>query len=139
MSLAQVFDTLGQTVMPQVAAAVFADTADVFRDILTSDGAGGQIASDNDNNRIYYDVPISYKPRNSRIQKFDAGDQITSLAEYQVMMPTHHQAAKITLYVNDRIVCHERGNEAEKLFRIRSVKNSSGVIYDLACDLENEA
>lgn len=137
--LAEKINTLGQIKIPALALSKFPDTATIHRDVFTSDDAGGQIAGNNSQNKEYVEIPILYTPRGTQTFKASVGDQLVSVMEYDVFMPTHTRLQdRINIEPNDRILCQARGTESEKTFRVKAIKNEMGVIFTAVCELENE-
>lgn len=135
MSLAAVFDKLGQQVMPKVARAVFPDLADITAFANVSDGAGGQYTTAT---TPYEDVPCTYEPIDIEFRR-TVSDRTVSVQEYRVTMPTHDaDAVRIDLNPEThRITVQARGNEPAKVFRIISIGDVSGVVFECICHREN--
>ena len=133
MSLASVFNTLGQTVIPQIAAAAFPDTLTVQGETTSSDSGGGYYVSANSN--VYTSVPCAYEPFSG--SKVDANGKLLSVAYYKVTLPTHQSGSKITLDPKYRLVVNARGNEPAKTFRIESIADDAGVVFEVTCTREN--
>lgn len=137
MSLAQVFNQLGQTVMPAVGAAVFADTLTVKADAPSTDSGGGRIKGSATD--AYTNVPCAYEPT-TKSQRFQesAGDKAISTQEYLVTIPTHSSAG--TRYnlnpTIHRLVVNARGNEPVKTFRIITIRDDAGVVFECVCQRE---
>ena len=133
MSLAAVFNTLGQTVVPSIAAAVFPDTLNVQGETLTSDSGGGYYVSANANANT--SIPCAYEPLSG--QRFDSAGKLLSTELYKVTMPTHTSAgARINLSPTHRLIVTARGNEPQKTFRIVSIGDEQGVVFEVVCERE---
>jgi hypothetical protein len=137
MSLASVFNQLGQDVIPTVLAAAFPDTCTITAETTSAGTGGGRIKSGT--TVAYADVPCAYEP----IQKFgwqkDQGDKIVSTQIYMVTIPTHTAAGtRISLDPKThRIVVAARGNEPAKTFRIQNVGDQMGVVFEIIAAREN--
>jgi hypothetical protein len=135
--LAAVFDMLGQTVIPQIAATVFPDTANIVQlKTPTSDGAGGQRKGSI--KTVYEGVPCSYEPAQRHESRDTINGKMTSQQAYIVTIATHQDGTRIDLDpVLHRIEVLARGNEPPKTFRITSNRDSAGVCFELNCIKEN--
>lgn len=136
MSLASVFNTLGQTVMPQVAAAVFPDTMNIYSETQTQGTGGGFIKSAA--LEAYEEVPVAYEPMQIE-NRLSSADKLLSVQQYMLTFPTHDRfAVRIDLDPKvHRLVVLERGNEPEKTFRIVAIREQSGVVFEVICTKEN--
>lgn len=134
--LSDVFNQLGQEIIPEIGAIVFPDTMYILRDTVTSDAAGGYIKSDDDE-RNDDPVPCAYEPRQSQGFKGIAGDRLTSLGRYTVTFPTHQYGSRVLVSTSNWLKVLARGNEPEKLFKIMSLPNFSGVNFEADCELED--
>ena len=137
MSTAAVFNQLGQTIMPTVTAAVFPDTLTVRADTKTSDSGGGYY--DSGNTTPYTNIPCKYVPFSG--QTVDANGKLVSVSGYRVTMPTHYSNAGTPTRINldaeaHTLVVAARGNEPVKVFRIVSVGDKQGVVFEVICELE---
>ena len=135
MSLANAFNTLGQTVMPRVGAAAFPDTMTIKADAPTIGTGGGRIkgtATD-----AYTNVPVTYAPTAVEKRIFQADRPINTL-QYTLTMPTHTSAgARINIDAEShRLIVNARGTEPAKTFRIIAVGDISGVIFEVICEKE---
>lgn len=107
----------------------------VVEETYTQDSGGGQIAT---TDTAYEEVPVTYEPLRNERQRFRAGDQLTSVSEYLLTFPTHHQGERINIDPKKhRLKVLERGNEPEKTFRIISVRDQSGVVFEAIADIES--
>lgn len=136
MSLAAVFDTLGQTVLPQVAAAVFPDLMNITGETRSAGTGGGQIKSAV--TESYWDVPVTYEPMQIE-NRLTSADKLLSTQQYMVTFPTHEPSG-VRIDIDPKqhkLVVLERGNEPEKTFRIVSIRDQSGVVFEAICTKEN--
>ena len=138
MSLASVFNTLGQNVIPQIAAAAFPDTLSVQGETLTSDSGGGFYPSATAND--YTSIPCAYEPLSG--QRTDLNGKLISVGLYTVTMPTHYSLAGVPTRINldpkeHRLIVNSRGNEPAKTFRIISIQDDAGVVFEVVCEREN--
>lgn len=135
MAMSDVFNTLGQTVMPRVAAAAFPDTMTVYGETLTTDSGGGHRKTQT---TVYSSVPVAYEPNRNDRRRIE-GDRQLSANEYVLTFPTHSAAG--TRYNIDpiahRLVVNARGNEPAKTFRIIAAPDLSGAMYEIICVKEN--
>jgi hypothetical protein len=137
MSLATVFNRLGQTVIPGVAAAAFPDTLTVETPTLTSDNAGGFYPSATVS--TYTNIPCAYEPQGGG--KTDANGKLLSVENYKVTMPTHYSLAGVPTRINlnptrQRLVITARGNEPAKTMRMMSIADDMGVCFEVFCQRE---
>lgn len=133
-----VLDTLAQSVIPQVFAALrnagLNDSCTIKAEALTVGTGGDRVTGSTD---AYTSVPCSYEPlKGARI---GSGDKLLSINAYTVTIPTHTAAGtRINLDPSaHKIVTNARGNEPAKTFRIVSVGDESGVVYSVIAEREN--
>jgi hypothetical protein len=135
MSLAAVFDILGQQVMPTVATAAFPDTMDIKAEVNAAGPGGGRIKSRT--STAYEAVPCTYKPLQVET-RLNSADKLVSLQQYMVTFPTHHQGERVDIDPKTHsLTVLERGNEPEKVFKIISIRDKQGVIFEAICTKEN--
>jgi len=135
MSLAKVFDKLGEQIVPKIAAKVFPDSMYVMRDVLTSDGGGGQINAGQDDVANGDLIPCTYSPLGG--VKVTQGDRITSKMQYAFTFPTNQFTYLLDVTTNDRLKVMARGNQPDKIFKVIVIGNESGVINEAVCELED--
>lgn len=135
MSLASVFNELGQTIMPTVFAEVMPDTCTITAETTSAGTGGGRIKSGTTN--AYTSIPCSYEPKQGA--KFDSADKLISVNLYTLTLPTHTSGgSRIALNATThKIVVAARGNESAKTFRIISIGDVSGVVMEVMCEKEN--
>jgi hypothetical protein len=138
MSLAAVFNTLGQDVMPLVAAAVFPDLLSITAETLVSDSGGGYSSSST--STAYSSIPCAYEPLSGN--RFDSAGKLVSTQAYKVTIPTHYDVAGTATRINlnpatHKLVVAARGNEPAKTFRIVAAPDEMGVIYEVLAEKEN--
>lgn len=136
MSLADVFNTLGQTVMPKVTAAAFPDTMTVKGETTSAGTGGGRVKSAATD--VYESVPCSYEA--TRVEnRLTSADKLLSIQQYLVTFPTHDKF-RVRYEVDvkkHRLVVNARGTEPAKTFRIIALRDLSGVIFEAVCEREN--
>lgn len=135
MSLAKVFDKLGQKIVPQIAAKVFPDTMIVLQDSLTSDGAGGQIHATPVEGENGDPIPCTYEPRGG--VKSTIGDKTVSKTQYVIVFPTNQFDYLLDITTGDRLKVLARGNQPDKTFKVINIANDSGVVNEATCELED--
>lgn len=135
MSLAKVFDKLGESIVPKIASKVFPDSMYVMRDSLTSDGAGGQINAGQEEAPNGDLIPCTYEPIGGN--KSVVGDKITSKMQYAITFPTNQFDYLLEITANDRVKVVARGNQLDKIFKVISIANESGVVNEAICELES--
>lgn len=138
MSLAEVFDTLGQTVIPAIADAVFPDTMNIKAESQETIGNGGERIKGSVTN-AYTNVPCVYEPvARERSSRNVVGDKATPAMRYTLKFPTHQNGARIDIDARThRPVVNARGNEPQKTFRfIGQPRDKSGVIFEADCVFE---
>ena len=135
MSLASVFNELGQTIMPTVFAEVMPDTLNVIEFTNVSDNAGGQFTT---SATVYEDVSCVYEPMEIEYRRV-ASDKTISIQQYRVTFATHDDLqARIDIDPRvHRLNVIARGNEPAKVFRIIALRDISGVVFEAVCEREN--
>jgi len=137
--MAGVLNDLGQTILPSVFSSLnsagIVDTMTIKAESAASQGSGGGrikgTATD-----YKTSVPVSYEPT-QRGGRINAGDKPVSSQQYTLTMPTHHGGSRIDLDPKiHRFVVNTRGNEPAKTFRIISVGDVSGVVFEVICERE---
>lgn len=137
--MAGVLNDLGQTILPDVFAALNAaglvDTMTVYSETNTSDSGGGFRKTQT---TAYSNVPVSYKP-NQNNYRAEQGGRVISVNEYILTFPTHDaNASRINVDPKShRLAVNARGNEPAKTFRIISLTDKGGVIFEAICTKEN--
>lgn len=137
MSLAAVFDKLGQSIIPTIASKVFPDLLDVVEQSTTSDGAGGRIKA---TEIIYPSIPCAYEPNSRNEYRTTRGDRMASVQEYLVTFPTHDDVQD-RLNIDPaihRLSVQARGNEPAKTFRIIALRDDAGVVFEAICERQND-
>jgi len=140
--MAQVFNELGQRVLPKVfgklAGAGLTDLMDVKGETLTQGSGGGRIKTAA--GTIYSEIPVVFKPSGGG--QVDSGSQQVSEVGYTLTFPSHSETG--TRYVIDpkshRLVVRARGgggDEPAKTFRIVAVKDLQGNLYEVSAVREN--
>jgi hypothetical protein len=138
MSTAAVLNNLGQTILPRALAYALPDTLTVQGETQASDSGGGYYVSANTN--AYTSVPCAYEPLGGA--RFDANGKLLSTNAYRVTMPTHYNNAGTPTRINlnpasHRLIVASRGNEPAKTFRIVSVSDDAGAVFEVTCEREN--
>lgn len=136
MSLAGVFNKLGQTVIPKIGVSVFPDTCRITGETTAVGSGGGRVKSVV--TESYFDVPCTYEPTQVE-NRLTSADKLISLQQYIVTLPTHDASGtRIDLDPKvHKIVVNERGNEPEKTFKIVALRDVSGVVFEAVCEKEN--
>lgn len=141
--MANVFDKLGQSILPKVFNKLnsvgLTDLMDVKGETVTAGTGGGRIKSASPN--VYTAIPVVFKPSSSG-QKGVSGDQLLSSLQYTLTFPSHTNAG--SRYAIDpkthRLVVRARtggGTEPAKTFRIIAIKDLQGNLYEAVCEREN--
>lgn len=136
MAMADVFNRLGERVIPSVASKVFPDRMNILREISVSDGGGGIIKSGS-NAVNPAPIPCVYEPFTDKGYKAVEGEALTSRVQYKVTFPTNQNGESVDFKSSDRIRVLARGNQLEKTFKVIGIKNDSGVIYEAVTELED--
>jgi hypothetical protein len=137
------FNKLGQTILPKVFGKLngvgLTDLMDIKGETTSAGTGGGRIRSAETN--VYQNVPVVYEPK-SGAYRFEQANQITSTQDYILKFPTH--AANGSRYNIDprrhRLVVKARtapGDEPAKTFRIISIRDVMGNIFEAECVMEN--
>jgi hypothetical protein len=121
--------------MPSVLSKVLPDTCTIQAIAPVSDGAGG--FTQGTPTSAYTSVPCAYEPLSG--SRFDINGKLLSTNAYKVTLPTHTSAGtRINLDPTiHRVVTATRGNEPAKTFRIMSIADDSGVVFEVLCEREN--
>jgi len=118
MSLASMFNLLGQTIVPQIAATVFPDTLDVMVETSIAGTGGGRIKTLEAANPAWTGIPCRYAP----IQKFgwqkEQAEQAVGTQKYLVICPMYHNGVRVSLASNHKLRVAARGLEPVKTFKI---------------------
>jgi hypothetical protein len=130
-----VLNILGETVMPQLLAALngagLADTLDILRKTQTSDGKGGfretWAAINTD------PLPCIIDATTTGAKNID-NERLTSRTKYKISFPRIQDDAVLALRADDRINVLERGLEGEKLFKIINIIDA-GIEWQVNCEL----
>ncbi len=139
--MAGVLNDLGQTILPSVFSSLnsagLVDTMTIKAETASSvDSGGGRVkgtASD-----AYTSVPVSYEPAQKSSSRVTVGDKSISTQQYILTMPTHQSGSRINLDPKShRLIVNARGNEPAKTFRIISIGDVSGVVFEVVCEREN--
>jgi hypothetical protein len=135
MSTAQVFNKLAD-VMGSALARAFPDTLTVKERTRTVSASGEVLQTGTTD--AYTSVPCVAEP----IQKFgwkkDQGDKIVASQMYTVTTPTKTTAGTYIALDPDKhyLVMNARGSNPAKTFRIISVGDSSGVVFEIVASIE---
>lgn len=135
MSTAAQFNLLAD-VMGGALAKAFPDTLTVKQRTYTTSASGETIQSGTTD--AYTSVPCVAEP----IQKFgwkkDQGDKITATQMYTVTIPCKTSAGAYIALDPDKhtLVFNARGSNPAKTFRIVSVGDSSGVVFEIVASIE---
>lgn len=131
-----VFNKLGQSVLPKVfdklSGVGLTDLMDVRGETVTKGTGGGRIKGASP--VVYKDVPVSFKAE-QRGYKQPQGDRLSSNQEYRVIFPSHCtngiryaiDPRVHRLHVKARIL---DGDEPSKVFRIVSIRDIQGNLYE---------
>lgn len=133
--LAEIYNELGQSVMPEAFGFAFPDLMNITGETRTQGQGGGQIKSASPAD--YSDIPVLYEPY-QREQRVIIGDKAVSTNEYVLTFPVYHEGARVNIdAANQRLKVLARGGEPEKVFRITAIKDYSGVYFEAICTKEN--
>ncbi len=137
MNLASVFNTLGQTVIPDIASKVFPDTMTIKAEGNATTGTGGGRIKGTATDYLT-GVPVAYEATGSNDKsQMLAGDKAISTQQYILTFATHKSGSRINLDPKvHRLVVDARGNEPAKAFRIITIKDSMGVVFEAVCERE---
>ena len=141
--MSNVFDKLGRTVLPKVFDKLsdvgLSDLMNVVGETVIAGTGGGRIKSGTTN--VYTDIPVVFAP-DSKGYRNMTGEQIMSNQDYVLKFPTHSPAG--TRYAIDpkahRLVVKARtapADEPAKTFRIISIRDLQGNMYEADCVREN--
>lgn len=134
--MAHVFNDLSQKILPKVFGKLsgvgLTDVMDVIGQTTTAGTGGGRIKSASEN--VYCNVPVIFEAvgYNDKVMR---GERLTSDQEYSVKFPTHNENG--TRYAIDpvkhRLKVRSRsfpGDEPAKVFRVISIKDMQGNLYE---------
>lgn len=135
--LTDIYNELGQDIFPDVWPVVAPDTMTIVAETITKDSQGRAIKSATAN--AYTSIPVTYETLpfafgDRRVQ----GERSVSVQEYILTFPTHTAAgSRINLDPEKhRLIVDARGNEPAKTFRISSINDNTGAIYEVLCERE---
>lgn len=141
--MSNVFDKLGRQVLPKVFDKLsdvgLSDLMDVKGETVTAGTGGGRIKSAT--TTVYSNVPVVFVP-STKGYKLNQGETLVSNQDYILKFPTHDPAG--SRYAIDprvhRLVVKARtapADEPAKTFRIISIKDLQGNMYEVECVREN--
>jgi hypothetical protein len=138
MSLAAMFNLLGQTIVPQIMDAAFPDTLSVMVETTTAGTGGGRIKTLEAANAAWVGVPCRYAP----IQKFgwqkEMAEQPVGTQKYLVILPMYHNGVRVSLTSNHKLKVAARGLEPVKTFKIDQPPGDvQGVNWEVVATKEN--
>lgn len=138
MSTAAIFNKLGQTLIPNALAIALPDTCTITAETTSAGTGGGRIKTGTSN--AYSSIPCAYEPLGGA--RFDSADKLVSTNAYKVTLPTHYSNSGTPTRINldpktHKIVVGARGNEPAKTFRIISIADDLGVVFEVVCQKEN--
>jgi hypothetical protein len=138
MSLAAMFNLLGQTIVPQIMDAAFPDTLSVMVETTTAGTGGGRIKTLEAANAAWVGVPCRYAP----IQKFgwqkEQAEQPVGTQKYLVVCPMYHNGVRVSLTSNHKLRVAARGGEPVKTFKIDQPPGDvQGVNWEVVATKEN--
>ena len=134
-TLGNELSAIAQTEIPALADD-FPDTLSIVQDTSTPGPGGGQIKTGTSNYKT--GVPCIYEPAKDGTVFINA-DKMGSLQPYKITLPIYWPA-------NNRIsvdpqthtlVIDARGSEPQKVFRIDSVKDIVGVLFEVLAGKED--
>lgn len=130
---------LGQTVLPQVFEALgnagIVETLSIIGQTETVD-TGGAIKKTAETT-VYSDIFCSVEPY-QRGRKFTHADKLLSSQGYVLTFPTHTNNSRINLNIkNHYLRISARGNEPAKNYKMISIQEQNGVVYEVLCQKEN--
>jgi hypothetical protein len=136
MGLDQIANYFAQTAAPQMTKAAFPDRLTI-RDASFSAGPGGGRIKAQTPDQLA-DIPAKYSPLSRHEGRDTVSGQMTSFEHYVVAFATHKDGQRIDLdQTKHRLIIQARGNEPEKTFRIISVRDQSGIMFEVVCEKEN--
>lgn len=141
--MAKVFDKLGQSVLPKVFSKLsgvgLTDLMTVQGETTSAGTGGGRVKSAT--TAVYANVPVVFAPKESGFKAIE-GEQGVSRQVYTLKFPSH--AANGTRYNIDpkshRLIVQARtdgGDEPQKTFRILSIRDLQGNLFEADCVKEN--
>jgi hypothetical protein len=136
--ISEFYNDLGQEYFPYLADRMFSDLLTITAETPVSDGGGGFSSSATTN--AYTNIPCAYEPLSG--SRFDTNGKLLSVNAYRVTIPTHYDNAGTMTRINlnpatHRLVVASRGNEPAKVFRIVSVGDEMGIVFEVTCEKEN--
>lgn len=132
-----VLSQLAQTSIPGVfnslRGAGLVDTMSIWTQTAASDSGGGRVRTDVE---LHNNVPVTY--RASSGDRRIVGDRITTEQQYVLTFPTHDgDGERINIDPTlHRLILDCRDHEPEKTFRVISVSDRGGVVFDAVCIVE---
>ncbi len=121
---------LGRDVLPQIFKEIGTELVSVIRTTQANDEYGGSADTEN---TIFEGIPATYKPIGGNA-RFVQGGEWTM---HEITMPTIFGGEEIALRPTDKLLMAERAvSSPERLFVIESIRNKSGVVYEVICSLK---
>ena len=133
MSLAEVFNELGQDIIPSITAEVFPDTMDILGETTSKGSWGGNVKSAA--TEVYSDVPVTWKKHRGKNQVV-VGDKPIAYGNYLLEFPVYHNGARINLTAGHKLKVLARGLEPEKIFSIVEIFDNQGVTWQVEAKKE---
>lgn len=139
--MTQLLDTLGVKVLPKVFSSLkgsgITETMEIMRREVTAGPGGGRVKGTD--TKDYWDVPVSVEPYDRLGTRYVQGEKPISIQRYLLTFPTHTLDGKrIDVDVKaHRLKVIARGNEPEKWYRVETVRDQSGVVFEAICQKEN--
>ena len=138
MSTADIFNRLGQTILPRALAFAFPDTCSVMVETSVVGTGGGRIKTLEAANEDWTGIPCRYAP----IQKFgwqkEVAESLVGTQKYLVILPMYHNGVRVSLTSNHKIRVAARGLEPVKTFKIDQPPGDvQGVNWEVVATKEN--
>lgn len=132
MSLASIFNQLGQSIIPDVMAIAMPDTLSVIVETSTAGTGGGRIKTTEAANVNWVGIPCKYEP----IQKFgwlkEQAEMPVGTQIYLVTLPTYHNGVRVALTINHKLKVAARGLEPVKTFKVvQPPGDKQGVVWEV--------
>lgn len=120
-----------------MAARVFPDVMQIEKATVAAGAGGGQIKTGT--TIEWPDVPCSYAPMSRNDRRYIVGDQSTPGEQYLMTFPVYTPDEERIEFDSKihRLRVDERGDEPEKVFRVISLRDNSGVVFETVCVRES--
>lgn len=137
--MAGVLEQLNEIILPSIFGSLqnvgIVDTMTIYERTQTRDAAGGVVKSAGV--AAYEAIPVSYEPVQFKTQ-FDANGKVLSSQQYKLTCPITYNDIRLDIDASKHyFVVDARGYEPAKTFRPFTIRDDSGVVFEIIAEREN--